>query len=224
MRKFLIKLLFALSLSVIVFGFLCLFVKLVQTRNNYKILPDQSTLILGDSQGEQNCNDSILDNTFNFSFNAETFFETYIKLKVLKQQNSHINRLVLIVTPLNVSKGSDFRYLRNRNIFWQTLPYINFEEFRTIFKIVSHEPKILINDRFSKLHGGYVPLNGCYLQEDLRKNHFANELNSYYDNTNQLFYLNEIVEFCKHQNIRLFFLNTPVYKGKIFLIQHTIIL
>ena len=64
----------------------------------YKINKDANILILGHSHLQYALNDSLINNSVNFSQAGDSYFYIYFKFKKIIESNTHVNTLILAIS------------------------------------------------------------------------------------------------------------------------------
>lgn len=194
---------------------------------------EKTILILGDSNAECAVNDSIFNQSINFSSSSDSYFYSYLKLKKLTKDNENIDTLFLSFSPHNIfdngwlSNGSQI-YSRFKIYY----PLMNFKDVLFLLKV---NPKQLIKSTpsiskhffinivdFMKgkplLPGEYQALNTNILKEVQAKLKNDEELpffkipKTFDVSIDEITYLNKIIAYCNEKKIKLFFVNFPKRK------------
>ena len=228
MKKFLLKSIAFFVASLIVFiifwKFICF------NRNEILKLPNDCNIVfLGNSHIEYTIDDSILKNSFNFARSAERMEFIYCKIKLLKHYNTQLDTVVIGYDNVLLYKGADKDFNTNAYSPYYYDTY-NFNDIIQIIRnssfdyIISHfswpfewsklvpiiTQKADENLKTSNLTniGGYKPLFRNKLIEDIKLKQNRVQHQTSFD-TLQLYFLNNVIEFCKKNNITIIFLCPP---------------
>lgn len=182
---------------------------------------NKEILFLGNSRIQYGINDDSLHNVLNLGLNADNYFFSYLKLKLMKKYNPQINTVYL-----GYDKASIFHYFKSSEdkfhpFYWDLLDSqdINFiiKEDRTCLSSPLHWLKILypLLSFTKKIDikelgiGGYTPLKRDKLQQAIQNYQQTKEEDTI--EQKQMTYLTKIVHFCQENNIQLYFINMPSY-------------
>lgn len=190
---------------------------------DFKIPKHKEILVVGDSRPECAINDQILDNVFNYSQSGASYFYSYLKIREIIKNNSHIKTLVLSYSYADLSKSRDKWYVghkRINNYMPMYFPLFNLEDFIFLFKSnpysVTITMPVLIKSIFIKNNqsnlGGYRHLKRDKLKEAIKRYKFNRALikNVVYSKY-QAEYLLKIYNFVQKKNIKLILLSLPIY-------------
>lgn len=228
MNKFLVKIFwFVLSVILVTTSVLLVNKIIIYKTNLFKLNHENNLLVLGDSHSRYALNDNIVPHLTNLSNNADSYFYSFIKLKVLKESNSQIDTLFLSFSDHNVLKSIENRWLLNeehiKSRFSIYAPILGLNDFKLIlnknnvlsnFFSVYNFPVRIFNKGI-RAYGGY---------EDLKVQKLGKEIeifrNSAIKKTKieyaliEIEYLQKIENFCELNHIHLILLNTPTHKVK----------
>lgn len=91
---------------------------------------NMSVLILGDSSSQVDVNPSLIDGSFNFASNGETYVQNYYKLRYLIEKRGIVPEV--IVLPFNLYSFSSYRASRIQDVwYWHRI--VNYSEFEGQF-------------------------------------------------------------------------------------------
>lgn len=197
-----------------------LFWKVVTFNRSELCCINKEILFLGNSRIQYGINDDSLQNVFNFGLNADNYFFSYLKLKLMKKYNPQIN-----IVYLGYDKTSVFHYFKSSDdkfhpFYWDLLDTEDikfiFTEDRACLSSPLHWLKILYpllsyikkNDIKELGLGGYTRLNRDKLQQAIQK---FKQTEKAEIEQKQILYLDKIISFCQENNIQLYFLNMPSY-------------
>jgi hypothetical protein len=225
-----ISLFFSISiLGLILISFLLNF-KNKALLNNYKVPGNVNTLFIGDSHIMQGINDSMIPNSINLSLNSESYYYSYYKIKAIVTNNPSIKNIFLGFSYHCLSsyyEDQEFgKYSKDvSTTYFFIMPFS--EQIRLIAVNYSELPAFFRNMLIKGLYPSYL---GKY-QNDFKRTcaqdssmdkrilfQFYKSGNVTQFSTINLYYLNKIVTYCRHQKINLTLLNTPehtYYKKKI---------
>ncbi|GAB6012094.1 hypothetical protein [Viscerimonas tarda] len=203
----------------------------------FKIPESKNVLIVGDSHLECALNDLIVDNAVNLAHSGEAYIFTCTKLKLFLEANPHIDTVLLSFNYRSLLTESEL-WLHDKNSEQNMDRYCRFfnGEERMLFSKTVYYYKSLL--RFPYIYRG-LPINkmlgnknnytnlkmGGYLyhdQDDLQHDidlygasYKEKQLtgDDYNPSSTQYIYLHKIVEYCTQHNVKLIFVNTPVYLG-----------
>ena len=228
MKKFIIK---TLTLSII--PVLFIFATIVTYKhkiNNIKIDDSIHILISGDSHTQTGIDDSKIKNSLNISQTSEHFLYTYNVLKLLLDNNSQLNKVILGVSFHSFSKVYDkFIHDGDKTIhmFPRYFPILDIEsiidinklplmEFRGIFKNVVkglfNKPEISDYSFIGSFHKSTESnLNDSTINAAIQRHYYTEKGELYNYSHYQIKYLNKIIELCNTKNIELIIINTPIH-------------
>lgn len=233
MEKFIKKILGFLIIPIITGGtiFLVFVICLSNASSECQIKSNIKHVYIGDSHIQQAINDSIIPNSLNIATNSESFYFSYYKLEVLLNNNPSIENVYLGFSYHSLSNYYD-RFINGdyssaiapkyfyilppkeqiRMIYWNKTNLVPFMK-----SVIKHGFIKLLRNDCSSFLGGY-------------SNHFntSSAVNSsmdkrltfqYYNNGRlnpfseiNIEYFNKIVLLCKSKDVKLYTLNTPLYK------------
>jgi len=121
-------------------------------RNGLKDTNGKSTIIFGDSHNAYAIKNKYLSkNIYNWSYPGESIISTEIKLQKLLVENSHLETVILSISPNNIAsrRGGETSYLHYYPIFSfkeiNTTEYVNF--FQNIKILISYLCPYLLDDK-----------------------------------------------------------------------------
>ncbi|MCK0132629.1 hypothetical protein MWU59_14065 [Flavobacteriaceae bacterium F08102] len=231
MKKFLYK---VIGMSLLTIGVLGLSTFINYMLSNYddslRMKKNINTLILGDSHTKYALNDNILNDTYNLSQNADSYFDSYLKLKQVDKINPQLDTVFLSFSQHNIHKCIENRWLLNpahlRDRLKLYTPFLGAEEclfllekrpeeFITgLFNQIQYPINFLFNN--DDLFGGYDELEHNILKQEIenqKKNGIRQEYKSFNDAPLELKYLKKIVKYCNENNITLILINPPLHKS-----------
>lgn len=200
----------------------------------FSVQQDKQYIILGHSHPASAYNDSLISNFQNLSSAMEGYFYTYYKAKKIFASNSNIKGVFLEFTNNQITSSA------NNRIWGEYLPnqlpkYASVMDLHGILFLLAKEPvkviqalnvalwknfSFLINSKqdFIKEEnwGGFVTSNNHYKKEKIDSLLKVNSLinsdikNDYSVSNVNLWYLGKIVKLCKENNVKLFFIRSPL--------------
>lgn len=228
MKKFIFKSTIFFIVAIICFvafwGILC------SNRNETMRLPENCNIVfLGNSHMECAINDTILKNSFNFGRSAEHMEFIYCKIKLLKRYNPQLDTVIIgydnvilaqhsneafntaLFSPYyydtyeiedlySLCKYSSFSYIESHI----THPF-NWFKLTQILKSYLDE-KVSIKNMSNM--GGYLYLSRDKLAEHINLTHGKSHNKDEYEELS-IYFLNNIINYCKNNCITLIFLCPP---------------
>lgn len=195
--------------------------------------PRINKLIIGASRTECALDDAILKGSYNISGSGEPLLFTNVKLRAYKDRNSQIDTVILSLDnrTLNYTKGLNWYGAASLKIRIPKLShFFTFEEWKRIMSVnlsstlrsVSISPKYSVKLLKAMLSssdgevsdikmGGYLPLSHVVEKEvidDFMKN---DSIRNYRLSDFEIENLNEIIRYCKSNNVELIFINPPLH-------------
>jgi hypothetical protein len=205
----------------------------IKKRANFKLEPNITKIILGNSQPECAYNDTIISNFKNLAKSGESYFYNYHKLKQVLNQNKQLNTVYIEFSTPNILVREDEKIWENRFINHHLPNYFNFLDFRdhkllatknitgythSLFKSLKLSTSRIILNKYNYIDsiGGYKYLvrdktkrildtlkNKPFVQKHLNNNDISNW---------DLKYLKKMIELCKHKNISVYLVRSPYHK------------
>lgn len=217
-------------------GYLVLLTVLSQQLNKKTIFPKKwevfkkESLFLGDSHIEKAINDSILNSCYNVGQNSESLYFSYFKLKKILETTPGIRNVFLGFSYHSLSdyynKFIDGEYSNavSGRYFYLLSPAEKFRILCANKKDMISYCKVITENGFLDFTAGLEPYLGGYTNQytntsaqkqfmDKRilfQYYTRNELNSFAEINIQ--YLKKIQELCRHLNVHLTLVNTPMHK------------
>ena len=229
MKSFLLILFkFSIAFVLLIFFQFIFFQFILKMNTNFKIEQNKTILILGDSQTEADLNDSIIQNSINFSNSGDPLFFNYIKLKKIIENNDNINTVLLGFSPNNLNSWGFYEAPKMKSMIVRYFFLMNFSDYLDVIKYNfngfiqgvtgvyrSITKKNFLNKSFltevdiggfRKLPSGTKSL----LEKDIKDKKSYNKGKP--DKLSIKYFL-KIVRICQDNNIRLIVINTPVHKS-----------
>ncbi len=197
---------------------------------NVSIDPGITTLVIGDSHTELAVNDSLLPNTLNISTPAEGYIFTYLKLKNILSQNSHIRNIILGASYHNFSSYYD-KYIFEEEPYYLISQYLSLMNYKEILGFIRKSSSVknlaaIFRNSFKNIieyKKDYYPYIGGFHVIDntdlLTSERIIKRIDSQYYLNNRLMppsainksYFNKILDLCNEKGVCLILLNTPLY-------------
>lgn len=186
----------------------------------HRISASHTTVIMGDSEMQRIPSDAVGDSAFNYAAIAEHYYFTYLKLRnLLAYPDSRIRTVILGVSVHNFapiySRFFDPESVEGGASFERFLYYLPYES-NDFIDIVSFH-KLLLRKNLKLLHSdedyGYYESTNSNPSEEV----IQNVLSRHYRIPGtevayaQLVYLNDIIELCDREDVRLVMVSTPVH-------------
>ena len=227
MKKFIIK---ALIFLVIPVFLACVTIFIYKSKvNNIRIDESTHILILGDSHTQSGIDDSKIKNSLNISQSSEHFLYSYNVLKLLLDNNSQIDKVILGVSYHSFGKSYD-KYIQDEDktivMFPRYLPILDKESITDINELPLKQLKGIFKNiviglfnnsaiqNYSFIGSFYNSnrsnLNDSTINAAIQRHYFTESGNVQKYSDYQVKYLNKIVELCSAKNIELIVVNTPI--------------
>lgn len=198
---------------------------LVDKLVSLEIPKSKNILILGDSQTQYALDDKIIDNALNLSESADPYFYSFVKLKKIAQANPHIDTLILSFTYHNLAKKQDV-WLQSSSVNGFKFPRHYFlMESDEITSFLKHSSTVFltnysrsVTDNLRLLAGVYRKRNitqfglGGYVAATDNNLTIEKDTPTYEFGSKDLKYLEEIIGYCSHNNIKLILIGSPIHK------------
>ena len=197
----------------------------------FKINDDVNKLILGSSRSQCAIDDNVLKNTLNMSSAADSNFYSYLKLNNILDNNPQIDTVFISVSPRSISEFLEKRwlfnkshfsarignyyYLMDKNDFQMLWNHFGLDFFKIgipniIVRSFKNFKEILIGD-IKGVYGGYEALHRDKLEEALARLKIdIFEESELVESKIGIYYLEKIVNLCKRNNIKIFFISPPI--------------
>jgi hypothetical protein len=185
---------------------------------SWKLPENVTTIFMGASQLNRDINEAFYPNSINLASPSERYMFTYLKLNNLLSSNS-IDTIFLQLAPTDLWKDADGKYYalnEMKHFIPQYFPYFSFEEvnvYKTSFFSVleSSISKVYkgIPRNFSD-YGGYEPLYKEFQRNDRYDSKLI--LGKGDGNSVNFKYLRKIIDICKENNVKLYFIYCPMFE------------
>jgi hypothetical protein len=227
MKKFIIKTLIFLFIPVFL---ACVTIFIYKSKvSNIRIDESTQILILGDSHTQSGIDDSKIKNSLNISQSSEHFLYSYNVLKLLLDNNSQIDKVIIGVSYHSFGKSYD-KYIQDEDktivMFPRYLPILDKESITDINELsFKHLKGIFKNiviglfnnsaiQNYSFIGSFYKSnrsnLNDSTINAAIQRHYFTESGNVQKYSNYQVKYLNRIVALCSAKNIELIVVNTPI--------------
>ncbi len=221
MRAF-VNRLFIFILPTILFPFFSFYV-IKEIHEPFIIEKSIDTIITGDSHLQYSVNDSLLgNNMINISINSEGYFYSYYKIKVILENNPHIQNVWLGVNYHNLSSYYD-DFLFNCFVFTRYYPLIDSKGYATILK---NNPKAILATLNGIRNIFAYPYIGHYYEHKVASNQkvtskslknrirtqFGADGNFKEVSDLNVSYLTQIVLLCEQKKVNLVLVKPPLHK------------
>jgi hypothetical protein len=199
----------------------------------YKVTADKTVFIFGHSRTAYAYNDSLMKATRNFANAAEPYFFTAAKLKQVLKANPAVKRVVVELSEIHMSQQQTDMWTYDASFLAHHLPnYSSIIDAGKHWQLVKHSTKTYFNllplisrqnlpfiikrnaNIFaSRNFGGYLVHDSSLLDKPANQQAKVTATTKQSGISNDLQYLDEIVAYCKEQNIQLILLRSPVHKA-----------
>ncbi|WP_417881923.1 hypothetical protein [Xanthomarina gelatinilytica] len=201
---------------------------LIVNHTDFKLKPNITKIVLGNSHPAGTFNDSLISHFKNLADPGDSYFYGYQKLKEIIKQNSQIDTVFIEFNPKTILLWEDTKLWKKH----QVPNYLAFFELtdhyllatnnglsyqQEVAKGVLKNVKRILKNRYLTIDslGGFRHVDSSRLAAildtvsyDPRKQYSLNENRlSKYDIT----YLNKMVTFCKNNNIEVIFVRSPYH-------------
>lgn len=229
MKTFLFKI--GLMFCIIIFLLFIITVlnwSLLRYSDNFSLEKKINILILGDSHTRYSLDDNILTNTFNFSQDADSYFYSFQKLKLITAKNEQIDTVFISYSQHNIHKCIEDRWLLNnghlKNRLKFYLPLLDSDDWLFFLR---NKPAEFIPGLFSQIqfpyyflkkpnpYGGFDHMENNILEKEIeeqKKNGIREEYKSFTESNIETDYLKKIIEYCNLRNISVILINTPIFE------------
>lgn len=204
---------------------------IINKNANFKLSNNVKSIIVGHSHPECAFNDTLLTNFKNFSQSGESYFYTYQKVKKILSQNNQIENIFIEFTNNQISESMDKWiwgdiYMSYR--FPKYAPFMKNEEHRLLisnnFNSYYFNLSILLKNNISNIRksdndftskiGGYH-----WLESNKTDSLIANinkievdDMSFFRLSSKNIEYLEKIVNYCKDNDVKLYFIRSPQHK------------
>lgn len=228
MKKF-VKKIFVLIIIPVCFVFVTILAYKCKI-NSIDIPESVHVLIVGDSHTQTGLNDIKIKNSLNVSQSSEHFLYSYNILRVLLNNKSKIDKIILGVSFHSFSKNYD-EYLfdsdKTAHMFPRYLSILNNESINDIdvsqtipyksvfFNITEDLLFTSALNKYSFIGSHYSSeksnLNDSTINAAIKRHYYTASGDVQEYSTSQIKYLKKIIELCDKKNLELILINTPVH-------------
>ena len=205
----------------------------ILSKASFAVPKDRNILIIGDSHTECAIDDSIFIRSFNISQSGTAYLYSYIKLRKILAENTHIDTVLVSFHGGSIQKSLDEWTIGDRcilNLIPKHISLVTTEELPvfinnpTFYSAVIKSPvkhirailKFIVrhNITYKDLYiGGYLKLDRDKLQQAIeRSENNTVEATEYSDY--QIDYLLRIADLCVKKGVELILFNTPTYNAE----------
>jgi hypothetical protein len=208
--------------------------KTISNSSVFNLKNKPSYLFIGHSHTAHAYNDSLIENSLNFSSLAEPYLYEYFKLKYITKKNKSIKYVFIEVSNNQTIKYSDswitdksyisLHYPKKSSIMSFSEKYdlykLNKEGFYDAF-IINYQTNLLNiaqNKPITKTYfGGYYPsslkkVDSILQYTNVDSSLLAEQKKEYEISTLNLNYLKKCITYCENNGIKIFFIRTPVHR------------
>lgn len=226
MRKFirnilLISLFFSLFLSI-----LLLIRKVIVNNHSWKLPQGVHIVFLGASHVMNGVDDSLMKTAINWASSSERYMFTYIKLTHLFEENPELDTVFLELAPTDLWEDTDCKYhilneqshfVRNYWTFFERENWMVYDkEPLQVLKLVlstSLAPKCLSQEGWWYTMGHFNKVRKTLDTLSVKP---SLEVSSGSGREVNYKYLRKIIQLCRDNNVKLYFIETPTYKPEYF--------
>jgi len=196
--------------------------------SSFKISDEKTTLFLGHSHSECSYNDSIIPNSINVSNSGEAYFYTYLKLRSILKNNSHIERIFVEFTNNQILEDKNLWTWDKTHIsrFFPSLSHSC--DVHDLAMLVKNSPKNLLvgfqnslqlNLKRMTLNSYKYKINnfGQFKSHDVA---FKEKINPSSETKDlsiisgvNMHYLQKIIELAEEKKVEINFIRSPIWKS-----------
>lgn len=193
----------------------------------FKFSKQTKVLIIGDSHTECAINDSILNNSMNFSQSGDNYLYSYTKLTLFKKNNPKLKHVILSYSYFNLLEYQNDWYTAPRYIQFKGSKYFRHLDKESIIDIFLMNPKgaisslpNILKDNFIKILKNSKDVKKYDYGEFLALNYIRKPSSELISKDENLYseiqkkYLKKIYSFCMSNDIKLRLIVTPLYHSK----------
>ena len=228
MKSFLSKTIIFCILILLPSPFIVITARYFASNINWHLPEQKHVLFMGASHIVHAIDDSITPSAINLAKESERYMFTYIKLQHLLEQNEQIDTIFLECASTDLFEHADDKYFKDNEMvsFFATYyPLFNREQWklykekaisaftllyrRTVIDYARGIDYTYFSNKFPARTKTLNREEVCY-----------NPVGGIYGNNINYAYLRKIIELCKHNSIKLYFLYCPVYKPECYYDQY----
>ena len=195
---------------------------------DWKLPADKHILFMGASHIECGINDSLTHSAINLSKSSERYMFTYIKLQHILEYNNQIDTIFLQCAPTDLFEHADDKYYKDNEMayFFSTYyPLFNYDQWKLYKEKIPYAFVLLYRRAFVDYILGVDYSYYCDMflpRREIMKldSVYYKPEGGTYGNTINYIYLRKIIQLCRENNIKLYFIYCPVYKPENFYDQN----
>ena len=231
MKKFIKRLLLFLTIIIgLVLIDVCLQKTLLFRDEDMILAKNIQTLILGHSHTANSCNTKYIKNSINLASPGEAYIYTYFKAKEVIETNPQIKKVYVEFTNNQIHKHMDNWIWDDTHLQYNFISYgvlMDYDALSLLYKknpsgFVTAFSKGLFNNllkmvpsKKSKIQygamGGFKTTNKIFIKTNITNNKKKSNIN--YDiSENNIYYLKQIVKYCKQRGIEIILVRSPMHK------------
>jgi len=231
MKKFIKRLLLFLTIIIgFVFIDICLQKTLLFRDEDMKFAKNIHTLILGHSHTANSCNTKYIKNSINLASPGEAYIYTYFKAKKVIETNPQIKKVYVEFTNNQIDKHMDNWIWDDTHLQYNFISYgvlMDYDALSLLYKknpsgFVTAFSKGLFNNLLKMVPlkkrkiqygsiGGFKTNNQIFINSKVTKNKKMTSSN-YEISESNLYYLEQIVKYCKQRKIEVILVRSPMHK------------
>lgn len=202
----------------------------LKSKKPFEIPEGATLLIIGNSQPEAAFNDALIENSYNFSKEAEPYFYTYIKLRGLLEKQHSVERVFIQVSPWEFTSERDNWVWGKSNLqsmYWKFFLYFSAEEYGLLFsKSWDNLLNVHLFQSLTRLYKRVVLADPAYVRADyggyvawpetdlpLGQKIPEAEVIAYDESNIHFIYLDKIVTFLQERGVKVYFIQTPLHSS-----------
>ncbi len=213
-------------------------------KGHFKLNQNKKSIVMGNSHSELAFNDSLITGLKNISQSGESYFYTYVKAKQVLKQNPQITTVFIEFTNYAITSVIDEQIWSDKYINYRYPNYSAFMEWEERMLLAKNNLKAVIaatpitlkkqasriihnNYNYTSVTGGYYftkenKLNINIIIDDTLSEYKKKQINT--AAIYNLSYLEKIVELCEENNIKLYFIRSPLHEKSLYLANEPLFL
>jgi hypothetical protein len=225
--------LFLVVLYASIFAIIVITNYVIHIRANFKLKPETTKIIIGNSQPEAAYNDSLIPSLKNLANAGESYFYGYQKLKEVLKQNPQINTIYIEFNPTTILIREDDKIWTDRYIKYQVPNNLAFFDFydhkllithnsigyqQSVLKSLKSNLKRMALSQYNFIDsvGGYRTIKWSHtasILDTLKYDHKTQyKLEQKKTSTYDIIYLKKMVDLCKKKNIEVNLIRSPYHE------------
>ena len=208
----------------------------IENKIYFKLNKNIKSVVFGHSHPETAFNDSLISDFKNLAQSGESYFYTYLKAKLVLNQNPQIKNVFIEFTNIDVTQIRDHEIWSDKYINWRYPTYAPLMSAKEWLLLVTKNPKAIGKtlpktfkkqlSRIQSNHYNYCPVTSGYLYINESKLDSLLQANAnkdipdkeyYKESVYNLRYLEKLVSLCKEKNLNIYFVRSPLYKKSFYL-------